>query len=188
MATPSSQDAIAEPVWLQEWQSEWPVLAETEAAFLRQQWPAFFNRRIAHFGSTAIPGMPAKPIIDLLVEVNDLTEIRDQAAPLMAKQGYQLFWQPKIKGEQDIGYLWFIKRNEQGQRSHHLHMLTPDSAHWRKLDFCHYMQQHPVEAARYAALKRQAATEFPHDRLAYNNVKADFIAAVMQQLGNNNAE
>lgn len=182
MATPSPQDAIAEPVWLQEWQPEWPVMADTEAALLRQQWPAFFYGRIEHFGSTAIPGMPAKPIIDLLVEVADLTHIRDQAAPLMAKQGYQLFWQPKIKGEQEIGYLWFIKRNELGQRTHHLHMLTTNSAHWRKLDFCHYMQQHPAEAARYAALKRQAATAFARDRLAYNAAKANFIARVMQTL------
>ena len=169
------QQALAEPVWLSDWQTSWPAQAAAEAALLRARWPQFFCGRIEHFGSTAIPGMPAKPLIDLLVEVADLAQIRDQAAPLMAAEGYQLFWRPKIKGEQQIDYLWFIKRNADGQRSHHLHMLTPDSEHWQKLAFCRYLQQHPDEAARYAGLKRTAAQRFANDRLAYNREKEGFI-------------
>ncbi len=169
------RQASTEPVRLSDWQPDWPAQAAAEAAWLKQRWPQFFSGRIEHFGSTAIPGMPAKPIIDLLVEVASLTQIRDQAAPLMAAEGYQLFWRPKIKGEQQIDYLWFIKRNADGQRSHHLHMLTPDSEHWQKLAFCRYLQQHPDEAARYARLKRTAAQRFANDRLAYNREKEGFI-------------
>jgi GrpB-like predicted nucleotidyltransferase (UPF0157 family) len=176
------QQALAEPVWLSEWQTDWPTQAAAEAALLRASWPQFFHGRIEHFGSTAIPGMPAKPIIDLLVEVESLALIRDQAAPLMATAGYQLFWRPKIKGEQEIDYLWFIKRHPDGQRSHHLHMLTPDSAHWQKLAFCHYLQQHPAAAAEYARIKRQAATQFAADRQAYNAAKEQFIRQVMANI------
>ena len=96
------RQASTEPVRLSDWQPDWPAQAAAEAAWLKQRWPQFFSGRIEHFGSTAIPGMPAKPIIDLLVEVADLAQIRDQAAPLMAAEGYQLFWRPKIKGEQQI--------------------------------------------------------------------------------------
>lgn len=176
------QQALAEPVWLSEWQTSWPAQAAAEVALLRTRWPQFFYGRIEHFGSTAIPGMPAKPIIDLLVEVADLEQIRDQAAPLMAAEGYQLFWRPKVKGEQEIDYLWFIKRNAEGQRSHHLHMLTTDSEHWQKLIFCHYLQQHPLVAAEYALIKRQAAANFADDRQAYNLAKAHFIRQLMARI------
>lgn len=169
------QQASTEPVTLSDWQPDWPAQAAAEAGWLKRQWPQFFGGRIEHFGSTAIPGMPAKPIIDLLVEVTDLNLIRDQAAPLMSAHGYQLFWRPAVRGEQQIDYLWFIKRNADGKRSHHLHMLTPDSKHWQKLAFCQYLQQHPAEALHYAELKRTAAQRFAHDRLAYNREKAHYI-------------
>ena len=175
------QQAVLEPIALAEWSADW------EQQFLQEKrrlqhllGPA--AGRIEHFGSTAITGMPAKPIIDMLVEVPNLSWVRDTLAPEMAPLGYQLFWRPATPGDTDVSYAWFIKRDSNGRRTHHLHMLLPDATDWQKLQFRDYLQANPAVAEAYAKLKRQAASEFTNDRKAYNAVKDAFIKPIMQQL------
>ncbi|SNY52655.1 GrpB domain, predicted nucleotidyltransferase, UPF0157 family [Arsukibacterium tuosuense] len=175
------QQAALEPVVLAEWSPAWAQAFVQEKQQL-QQLLGTEAGRIEHFGSTAITGMPAKPIIDMLVEVPSLSWVRDTLAAKLAPLGYQLFWRPATPGDIDVAYAWFIKRDNNGRRSHHLHMLLPDSTDWQKLQFRDHLQANPAVAKAYANLKRQAARKFANDRKAYNAAKDAFIRPIMQQL------
>ncbi|MDX1677531.1 GrpB family protein [Arsukibacterium sp.] len=175
------QHAVTEPVKLAEWSKNWATAFLQEKQHLQRLLGSAAGR-IEHFGSTAIPGMPAKPIVDMLIEVQSLSWVRDTLAAKLAPLGYQLFWRPTAPGDTDVAYAWFIKRDSSGQRTHHLHMLLPDSVDWQKLRFRDYLRAHPAVAADYAQLKRAAAREFANDRKAYNKAKAAFIRPIMLQL------
>lgn len=73
---------------------EWPRAFEREAAHLRACLPADLIGRIEHFGSTAVPGLAAKPIVDMLVEVSSLAEVTARVVPIPEAQGYDYFWRP----------------------------------------------------------------------------------------------
>ncbi|KKO45503.1 hypothetical protein WG68_10715 [Arsukibacterium ikkense] len=175
------QQALQEPVEIVEWSAAWAESFLQE----KQQWQQLLGSaagRIEHFGSTAIAGMPAKPIIDMLIEVPSLSWVRDTLAAQLVPRGYQLFWRASTPGDTDVAYAWFIKRDSHGRRTHHLHMLLPDSADWQKLQFRDYLQANPAAANAYATFKRDAASKFANDRKAYNAAKDAFIRPIMQQL------
>ena len=67
--------------------------------------------RIEHFGSTAVPGLAAKPVVDMLVEVADLEATRARIAPVLEAQGYDYFWRPTHGDDGPPFYAWFIKRD-----------------------------------------------------------------------------
>jgi GrpB-like predicted nucleotidyltransferase (UPF0157 family) len=100
-------------------------------------------RRIEHYGCTAVPGLAAKPIIDMLVEVTDLDETKTKVAPILEAQGYDYFWRATSGGDVSPFYAWFIKRDsDTGARTHHIHMITgsPEFApHWDALLFRDYL-------------------------------------------------
>jgi GrpB-like predicted nucleotidyltransferase (UPF0157 family) len=72
----------------------WPRLFEEEKRHLLKCLPPGLVGRIEHFGSTAVPGLPSKPIVDILVEVTDQDETRQRIAPVLEGQGYDYFWRP----------------------------------------------------------------------------------------------
>ncbi len=116
---------------------------------------------IHHIGSTAIPGIPTKPIIDLMAEARDIAKI-DVLNTAFELKGYT------PKGEYGIpGRRFFVKETD-GARSHNLHIfgaLDPQLA--RHLAFRDYMRTHPAEAAAYGRLKEELARRFPADIDAY---------------------
>lgn len=116
---------------------------------------------IHHIGSTAVPGLAAKPIIDILVEVRCIAVV-DELTPLFAARGYL------PKGENGIpGRRYFIKGSEE-VRSHHLHIFEVGSTEIaRHLALRDYLRAHPEEAARYGALKMELAQCFPIDANGY---------------------
>lgn len=79
---------VKEEVAFVPYDSCWPGLFEEEKQHLLRCLPPELVRRIEHFGSTAVPGLPAKPIVDILVEVSDLDETRRRIAPILEGQGY----------------------------------------------------------------------------------------------------
>lgn len=112
----------------------WPRAFEDEKQHLLACLPRELIRRIEHFGSTAVPGLAAKPIVDMLVEVTDLQATREQIAPLLESQGYDYFWRPTHGEDGPPFYAWFIKRAPStraarsgralpGVRTHHIHMV-----------------------------------------------------------------
>lgn len=157
-----------------EYDPHWPDLFVQEAERVR----AVLGQVIAieHFGSTAVPGLAAKPILDLLVEVRSLEEARD-AVPALAELGYA-FW----ADNPDTDRLFFVKGlPPNGPRTHHLHIVEPGNPLWKRLLFRDYLRLHPEEAARYAALKRALAVRFPTDREGYTQAKTEYIEQVMQK-------
>jgi GrpB-like predicted nucleotidyltransferase (UPF0157 family) len=171
----------AEEIAIVPYDPHWPALFERERDHLRVCLPPELIGRIEHFGSTAVPGLAAKPIIDILVEVADLAETRRVIVPLLEAQGYDYFWRPAFDDDRPPFYAWFIKRDAAGRRTHHLHMVESDSELWARLLFRDYLVGHPETARAYGELKARLAESHRGDRVAYTRAKTDFIAGVMRE-------
>jgi GrpB-like predicted nucleotidyltransferase (UPF0157 family) len=170
--------AAAEHVAIAPYDPAWPRRFDEEKRHLRGCLPRGTIGRIEHFGSTAVPGLAAKPIVDMLVEVPSLQLVGTVIAPILTALGYEYFWRPSWKNPNEIAYAWFIKRDASGRRTHHIHMLEPASPDWDRLLFRDYLIEHPELAAEYEALKYRIAREHPDDRIAYANAKTDFVTRV----------
>ncbi|PSB47262.1 GrpB family protein [Cyanosarcina cf. burmensis CCALA 770] len=154
-----------------EYDRQWVELFEQEAIYLRNLLGKASILRIEHFGSTAIPGMPAKPIIDMLVEIPSFDRIQQEALPKLVDAGYEYRW----RSDRPPGHMMFVKRSPDGKRTHHVHMATAGHTLWERLYFRNYLCSHPAEAARYAQLKRDLAAQFSGDREAYTNGKSEYV-------------
>jgi|688.fasta_scaffold45684_3 GrpB-like predicted nucleotidyltransferase (UPF0157 family) len=160
--------------------AEWLMRFAKEEARLLRSLPADLVIRIDHIGSTAVPGLSAKPIIDVQVEVSSLERVRREVVPIMKDLAYEFIWRPTI-GEHGPFYAWFIKRNAKGERTVHVHMVEPDEASEDRLLFRDHLRAHPHEAQRYEALKQGLAHAHPDDRAAYTLSKTPFIAEVIRE-------
>ena len=173
---------LRENVVISGYNSGWPEIFRQEKEHLLRCLPTGLIRRIEHYGSTAVPGLAAKPIIDMLVEVTDLDETKARVAPILEAQGYDYFWRPTSGDDVPPFYAWFIKRDsDKGARTHHIHMITdaPDFAlHWKALLFRDYLIEHPHVAREYERLKRRLAETHPNDREAYTSGKSEFVSRV----------
>lgn len=169
---------LSERVNIEPYDPAWPELFRREKEHLLSCLPAEMIGRIEHFGSTAVPGLAAKPIIDMLVEVRDLEETRRRIVPILEAQGYDYFWRPTWGEEMPPFYAWFIRRDEAGRRTHHLHMVEAHFPHWDRLLFRDYLVDHPPVAEQYEALKLRLARSCGADRVAYTTGKTDFITRV----------
>jgi GrpB-like predicted nucleotidyltransferase (UPF0157 family) len=131
--------------------------------------------RIEHFGSTSIPGILAKPTIDLMPIVKNLAELDARQAAVEAL-GY--VW----RGEFGIPGRRYCIREQQGRRLFHVHCQQaghPEIA--RTLDFRDYLRANPAEARAYEGLKRTAAAAYPDDTLAYSDAKSGWIRACIDR-------
>lgn len=173
--------AVQEDIVIVPYDSSWPILFLEEKAHLLECLPRGLIGRIEHFGSTAVPGLAAKPVIDMLVEVTSLDEARRRIVPILESQRYDYFWRPTSGDDTPPFYAWFIKRNRHGKRTHHIHMVESHFEHWDRLLFRDYLIRHPEVAAEYQRLKIYQASEYPNDRVAYTNGKTDFIKSVMKK-------
>jgi GrpB-like predicted nucleotidyltransferase (UPF0157 family) len=128
---------------------------------------------IHHIGSTAIPDIYAKPVVDFLVEVRDITEV-DGRSPSMESLGYEVMGEYGIHGRR-----YFRKDNREGIRTHHIHAFEAGSAEVeRHLSFRDYMLAHPADAQRYSELKRRLAEEHPQNFDGYMDGKDGFIKEI----------
>jgi len=173
----------AEPVEIVEYDPDWPLRFEAERRHLLECLPGDLVVRIEHFGSTAVPGLAAKPIIDVLVGVTDLDAARERLVPILESQGYEYFWRPTFGDDIPPWYAWFIKRDPvTGVRTHHIHGIAahgPEfAAHWDRLLFRDFLIDHPEVAAEYGLLKRRLANASAADRVRYTEAKSAFIRAV----------
>ncbi len=126
--------------------------------------------RLHHIGSTAIPGIFAKPIIDFLMEVENIVELDDRSS-VMEELGYEAMGEFGIPGRR-----YFRKNNASGVRTHQVHAFEADSTGVeRHLAFRDYMIANPVKAQAYSNLKRKLAKEHPDDIEAYMDGKDPFI-------------
>lgn len=156
----------------------WPGLFAVEEQRLRSLLSPDLLIRIDHIGSTAVPGCHAKPVIDIQVEVKDLERARREVVPLLQAHGYEFIWRPSI-GEMAPFYAWFIKRDAAGRRTHHVHMVEPDTASEGRIIFRDRLRASPVLIRRYEALKQDLLDRFADDRAAYTQGKTAFIQEVI---------
>ena len=169
---------MKEDVAVVPYDSRWPRMFQEEKAHLLSCLPKTLVRRIEHFGSTAVPGLAAKPIVDILVEVASLDETRQKVPFILEPQGYDYFWRPMWGDDTPPFYAWFIKRDASGNRTHHIHMVEAHFEHWERLFFRDYLIAHPHVAQAYGRLKRKMSKAHAHDRVAYTKAKTDFVERV----------
>lgn len=138
----------------------------------QQIWQVFGDNVVAihHIGSTAIPNIYAKPIIDLLVEVKAIAKI-DRCNPSMAALGYEAMGEFGIPGRR-----FFRKNDAAGVRTHHVHTFEVGEPEVEKhLAFRDYMIAHLEDAQQYSELKRELARKYPYDISSYMDGKHEFI-------------
>ena len=162
--------AIHEEVALQAYDASWPARFAAERERLLTLLPGRFIA-IEHMGSTAVPGLVAKPVIDMLAGVVSMDEARALAGPLCsADYTTSTEFNDRLTDRQ-----WFMRWAD-GRRTHHLHIVVHGSPAWRQhLYFRDALRASPELAATYAALKAELASKHPTDREAYTDAKAAFV-------------
>ena len=157
-------------VWLSEPTTRWAFLFEEEARRLGAALQSF-GAAVEHCGSTSIPGIPAKPILDILVgipEPLDVASIRSALAPL----GYEHATWAGVPGHEVFG--------KGDPRTHLVHVVPLHGPAWdRILCFRDALREDPSLAAEYGALKRRLAARYPNDRSAYTDAKPDLVERVI---------
>jgi GrpB-like predicted nucleotidyltransferase (UPF0157 family)/GNAT superfamily N-acetyltransferase len=149
-----------DPCWAEQFEQERLVLAAAIGPWV--------TGGTHHVGSTAVPGLDAKPIIDILVGVDDLVASKACFKPL-TELGY--LYAPYRSAEMH----WFCKPRP-SRRTHHLHLVPTGSRRFTdELAFRDQLRTHPEVAAAYAGLKRSLAERFRNDRERYTEAKGDFI-------------
>lgn len=165
---------LSKPIVIQEYDPHWPQLYASEE---RQLWQVLAGRavQIEHIGSTAVPGLAAKPIIDISVTVRDLAEVA-ACVPAMADLGYVEF--PILPRFQRHLFC----KGPYNEGTHHVHFTVHRSAVWAEpILFRDYLRAHPAAAAWYQQIKRAAATKHQHDLNGYHDEKANCVEALMAQ-------
>lgn len=148
--------------------ADWPSQFQAEAEELHQVLGDEVMS-IHHFGSTSIPGISAKPVIDILVIVRNI-DVIDGMNPKLAAIGYHAVGEYGIPGRR------FFYKGSDEVRSHHLHIYQTGNPHiLRHLVFRDYLRTHPTPARNYAQLKEQLARQFPEDMDQYIAGKNDFV-------------
>lgn len=131
---------------------------------------------IEHIGSTAVPGLAAKPIIDLLVGVRSLAEARSSCRERLEALGYAYIaeYESWLPGE------LLFRKGVPGPWTHHAHLLEPSGPRWDEyVQLRDYLRRHPEIAAAYAELKKALALVFGDDIARYRDAKRPFVQAVI---------
>lgn len=154
--------------------SDWANAFEKEKELLQKALGNDFIK-IEHVGSTAIPGISAKPTLDILVGLKELNSV-DHYLPALEEISYQFRPNHPVPGR-----LHFAKIH-QSLRTHNLSLTKCGSEFWEgHILFRDYLRAHPAERDAYQALKLQLAEEHPDNTVNYTNGKDEFIAQVMQK-------
>lgn len=164
-----------DPIEIVEYDPLWPTHFETLLARIA---PMLGDTAytIEHVGSTAVPGLAAKPIIDIDVLLHSVEDL-PLAMTRLASVGYAYRGDLGIPGREAF-------TTPPSDIRHHLYVCPPDSPEYaRHLAFRDYLRTHPSEAAAYADLKRGLAAKFRLDRDAYNRGKAHFVENILRRAG-----
>lgn len=166
--------ALYEDVTLHAHDASWSGLFELERDRLLAMFPGELIE-VQHIGSTAVPGLQAKPIIDILAGVESMAVAESLVEPLCCS-GYTTSadFNAALSDRK-----WFM-RWANGHRTHHLHVVVHRGDVWRQqLKFRDALRLQPQLAARYEALKTDLAAKHPNDREAYTDAKSEFVRAVV---------
>lgn len=169
---------MARRIEVVEHKSKWAILFKEEAAQLTS---IFGSQLVAmhHIGSTAIPGIKAKPVIDILIEIKDINKI-ESFSEQMIGLGYQPRGECLDNAVPGIAGRFYFSKDTDELRSHQVHVCQEGHFDIRdKLLFRDYMKSHPMEAMEYSILKEKVAREFRYDIVGYIRGKDKFIKQVI---------
>ena len=170
----------AGPIIIVDYDPAWPAMFEQERAILDTALGSFLVT-CEHVGSTAVPGLAAKPIIDLLVGVRSLVEAESHYIEPLEALGYTHIPDYKSWLADEL----FFRKGIPGPWTHHIHMMQPSSSLWeRRLLFRDYLRTHREAADTYSNLKRSLAIEFGDNIAAYRDAKTAFIEEMMLKARN----
>jgi GrpB-like predicted nucleotidyltransferase (UPF0157 family) len=165
-----------QPVVIADPDPRWSAVFETQRARLAEVLPA--GARVEHVGSTSVPGLGAKPIVDILVGVERLADV-EGCIPDLEGLGYE--YVPEYEAE--LPQRRFFRRDEAGARAQHLHAVEVDSDFFRNdLAFRDALRADANLARAYETLKRELAGRFGRDREGYTDAKTVFVEAVLEKV------
>ncbi len=133
---------------------------------------------IEHVGSTAIPNMAAKPIIDIIIVVQSLEQAKLHFVQPLEKLDY-VFW----PDNPDESEMFFVKGMPPygERRTHHIRVMEEGKKLQNKRLFRDWLIEYPEDADRYKALKKDLAIQFKDDREAYTKAKDDFVKEILSK-------
>jgi len=169
------------PVILSEYNPAWPEWYAEEKVNLERYIGLENIARISHFGSTSIPGLRAKPTVDILLEINPTADI-DRLMNALPSPEYFYLNEATLTLPTPPPHLVFFKGylpDGFAEKVFHIHVRYP--ADWDELYFRDYLLAHPETAAEYAALKAKLHQNFEHDRDGYTVAKSAFICEVTEK-------
>jgi GrpB-like predicted nucleotidyltransferase (UPF0157 family) len=165
------------PVIIVDYNPEWPKLFEQEKKLLEKLCAKGITA-IEHVGSTAVPGLAAKPIIDIMIGVESLEDGKLNCIGPLQAIGYH--YVPELEG--DIPERYFLFRGSSKGHSHHIHITEPTTAFWiDHILFRDYLRKYKEVANAYAQLKQKLAKQFRNQREKYGMAKTDFIEDVLEK-------
>ena len=165
------------PIILAEPNPAWPEIFAQEKKLIEHSVELKNVIRVEHFGSTAVPGLLAKPTIDILLEINNTPGSSLAARSALENIGYRYIHKP----ENPPPHMMFVKGyTENGFRGQAFHVHVRYRGDWDELVFRDYLKANPEIAQEYAQLKQKLAIEYKNDREQYTSGKTEFIKHVIK--------
>lgn len=160
-------------VELNEFSTTWKSEYEKEEKLLKE---VLKDRilEIHHVGSTSIKGLKAKPVIDILVAIENLDNIKE-IEELLKEYDYS------NRGQQGVEDRYFFAKGSEEARTHYIHFVEPNSnTYYNLLLFKKYLLEHEEYIQKYCELKQELAEKYPDDRKKYTAGKSEFISNVIK--------
>jgi GrpB-like predicted nucleotidyltransferase (UPF0157 family) len=162
------------PIIIQEYSDKWPDFYEKEKKLIIDTFDRSEIVNIDHIGSTAIPGLKAKPTIDIILQVSEQIDIQ-KIEHVFQSLDYHLTKQP----DNPPPHMTFVKGyTEQGFKGQAYHVHIRYKGDWDEIRFKDYLINHKEIAKKYEILKVKLADRFKNDREAYTDSKTDFIEKI----------
>lgn len=155
-----------DPTWVDEYEKEKEILQN----ILKD-----FDIQIEHVGSTSIPGLSAKPIIDIAIGAKNVETI-EKIEPILAEHGYDMLNSLQDKGEV------LARKGPTTCRTHYIHIQVLGSEYWNEfIYFKKYLLEHPEYIKEYETLKKELSVKYAEERKKYTAAKNDFISSVLEK-------
>ena len=169
------------PIILSEYNPAWQKWYAEE----KERLTTFFGSdkvvRVEHIGSTAVPGLMAKPTVDILLEVSENTDVDDLVASVPASE-YICLRQQTIPTNDLVLFIKGYTPSGFAEKVFHVHVRNPGD--WDEIHFRDYLLAHPEAADAYSILKRKLKEKYEHDRDGYTGAKGEFVQAVTRRSKN----
>src|SRR5262245_13965243 len=163
------------PVIVEPYDPAWPMRFDSERKALVPVLARWLAGPIEHIGSTAVPGLPAKPVIDIMGAVRNLSSSKPAIEALLPLRYCYFDYRADVMH-------WFCKPSDV-ERTHHLHLVPFESQLWyERLAFRDCLRSDETTRLAYRNLKLRLASEFRDDREAYTDAKTDFIQSILERV------